>query len=178
MKSNMIRSSSFRKEQEILAREEKERRLAQRRVSKTVIWRGKELRRAENILLRKKGFIPAELEEKRRPLVELQEERKLRSEKIKEELGRADETMAKILAKEIPEMRLDEDKKEIIAAQCLKLPEDASREYKREFEEAKREISDRLKRQPYVPRFDWKEAMTAGFERMLLASASEDQTKR
>ena len=156
------------KEQEMLAKEEAERKLARRRVSKSVIWRQNEQKRAESILLQKKNFIPSELEEKRNPLVLLEQQRKERAKKTKMQLARADEILNKCLTREIPEARFGKVKigGKVNYEGDLNNVKKMCKEYEEDYEKIREELLSKLEKQPYVPRFDWKETMDAGTRRM------------
>lgn len=164
-----------------MAREQAERKLARRRVSKSVIWRQNERRRAEAILLAKKGFVPAELEEKRRPLVLLEEQRRAQAQKIKAELDRADEILKRSLAREIPEARLVGDdcgEDRVGGGEGVAVVDEGVEKTGQELEEdyrrVREEILGKLRSEPYVPRFEWRDAMKAGTRRMRSAGKRRD----
>ncbi|XP_058791953.1 dynein axonemal intermediate chain 3-like [Phymastichus coffea] len=165
----------FLKEQEAQARAEEESKLAKRRVSKTVILRRNERSRAEAILLQKKGFVPAELEEKRKPLVDLEDLRRVQAQKISEDLNRADELLKKSLARKIPEMKIVEDENE--AESVARFVPKSKQDYEQEFKAVKEELTKKIKEQSYFPSFDWKTAMRTGAERMQNAKRRELQDR-
>ncbi|KAJ8682790.1 hypothetical protein QAD02_018582 [Eretmocerus hayati] len=147
------------KEKEIEAREEAERELRQRRVSKSVIWRQNELKRAEKIILAKKGLVPHELEEKRMPLVIEHEKRRARLEQVKEELARADEILEECVMREVPELRHIKDKAKVETEEELKdsrkLLERTKEVCEMEYQRVKDRLIEKLKQKVDEPKFDW-----------------------
>ncbi|XP_016844834.1 WD repeat-containing protein 63-like isoform X2 [Nasonia vitripennis] len=162
----------FLKEQEILARQEAERKLARRRVSKSAIWRQNEEKRAESILLQKKNFVPSELDEKRRPLVELEEQRRTRSRKIREQLSRADKILEKKLVREVPEARqlvepvTTETSENSVEKKDEEKRQMTSEDHEAEYRRMKEEMETKMRTGAYTPSFDWAKAMLAGEKRM------------
>ncbi|KAL7288811.1 hypothetical protein TKK_0016788 [Trichogramma kaykai] len=162
----------FLEEQAELLRREAEEKLAQRRVSKTIIWRQNELKRAEKIIFSKKRLVPQEFEEKCRPLVELEQERNKIKQKTKKYAQQADRIFHNFLAKEMSYSTFDlmnnvgknisKGADDIFVTksddhkQVSKLN---SHEREDEFQKLKIDLLKQLKNEPYKPRFDWHEAM-------------------
>jgi hypothetical protein len=153
-----------------LAEAEAKKKLSERRLSKSLMWRKLEQRRAEVVLLKKRGLVPSVLEEKRRPVTELEKQRKERLWKMTLEMARANETLRKCVAKEIPGLGEGGGKEAIsgAAARGDGTPgkEKSDREYEEEYEKLKAELSGRLSEGLLEPRFDWQEAMESGRRRM------------
>ncbi|KAL2718478.1 dynein axonemal intermediate chain 3-like [Vespula squamosa] len=72
--------------------------------SKETIWRLKEQKRMRSVLLNKKGFVPEELERRKLPLVRLQEEKRLKLQKIEKEINLREKSYEDIVARQIPEI--------------------------------------------------------------------------
>ncbi|KAF7418574.1 hypothetical protein HZH68_001227 [Vespula germanica] len=72
--------------------------------SKETIWKLKEQKRMRSVLLNKKGFVPEELERRKLPLVRLQEEKRLKSQKIEKEVNLRNKFYEDIVARQIPEI--------------------------------------------------------------------------
>ena len=142
------RNVYFSKEQEALARAETESKMANRPVSKTVQWQQKEQKRAERIILRKKGLVPAELEEKRKPMVILTEQRQAINEKTQELVDRSDAILEDYLAKDIPDVKLnaDSNRDEIIDELDVDIPKISRNQREEEYEKLKTELLIKLER--------------------------------
>ncbi|KAI4500589.1 hypothetical protein M0802_004181 [Mischocyttarus mexicanus] len=72
--------------------------------SKETIWKLKEQERMRSVLLKKKGFVPVELERQKLPLVRLKEEKHLKLLKIEKEINIRKEFYQDIVTLQIPEM--------------------------------------------------------------------------
>ncbi|XP_046813828.1 dynein axonemal intermediate chain 3-like [Vespa crabro] len=72
--------------------------------SKETIWKLKEQKRMRDVLLNKKGFVPEELERRKLPLVRLQQEKRLKSQKIEKEVNLCKKSYEDIIALQIPEI--------------------------------------------------------------------------
>lgn len=103
------------REHDSQARIEAEKAWANRRRSPTEVRLTKELERARQVLLKKKGFVPEELERKRRPLVLLEEQKKAIARKTQEKVEMADRILEMRLSRDIPEVSkpksMEKDKK-------------------------------------------------------------------
>lgn len=109
--------------------------------------------------------MPKELEEKRKPLVDLEELRRLQSQKVKDDLLIADELLQKSLVRDVPEMRIIEDKEKKIDGMKIILMKSCE-EYEEEYGKVKEELMMRMKERPYLMNFNWKKAMDAGEKRL------------
>lgn len=72
--------------------------------SKETIWKLKEQKRMSSVLLNKKGLVREELERRKLPLVRLQEEKRLKSQKIEKEVNFREKSYEDIVALQIPEI--------------------------------------------------------------------------
>lgn len=108
--------------------------------------------------------MPEELEEKRRPLVELEEQRQGREQKIRAELAQADVILDKFLSTEVPDFMATEEVEEVV--RDPKLEEILKVDHKAEMEKLREELLREIKDNPYEPKFNWREAMERAVERM------------
>ncbi|XP_015605095.1 WD repeat-containing protein 63-like [Cephus cinctus] len=157
----------FQKEQRELARIEEERRLRNVPMSKAAIWKRADHERMKTVLLKKKNFVPEELEVARRPLVLQQEERIRKLTKAKKECELHEKYFSAAVSLEFP----DQQKRDSITGPVLGKNHEMSlldiREMdKKEFFKIQNEFSSRIKLDSKIPKFDWNFAMREGRERL------------
>ena len=104
-------------------------------------------------------------------MVILTEQRQAINEKTQELVDRSDAILEDYLAKDIPDVKLnaDSNRDEIIDELDVDVPKISRNQREEEYKKLKKELLIKLEKQPYKPRFDWKEAMKAGVRRMRIS---------
>lgn len=123
--------------------------------SKDTIWKMRHQGRMKKVLLKKKRFVPRELEEKRLPLVRLAEERSLKMIKARNEAALRDKYFDNFVSLEFPEYydleekgKSSEEQRETIkAGEIIDV-------YLPEFHKIKDEARKIMGEQPYTPKFN------------------------
>lgn len=135
-----------------LEAEEKMRRMPK---SKDTIWKMRHQGRMKKVLLKKKRFVPRELEEKRLPLVRLAEERNLKMIKARNEAALQNKYFDNFVSLEFSEY-YDLEEKGKSPEEQRKIIKDAEivDVYLQEFHKIKDEARRIMEEQPYVPKFN------------------------
>ncbi|XP_014489253.1 PREDICTED: WD repeat-containing protein 63-like [Dinoponera quadriceps] len=134
---------------------EAEEKMRQMPKSKDTVWKMRQQGRMKKVLLKKKRFVPRELEEKRLPLVRLAEERDRKMIKARNEAALQDKYFDNFVSFEFPEHYDLEGKGGSSEEQReMTKSEEMIGVYLREFRKIKEEAREIMEQRPYVPKFD------------------------
>ncbi|KAL0108112.1 hypothetical protein PUN28_015010 [Cardiocondyla obscurior] len=136
-----------------LEAEEKERKVPR---SKDTLWKLRQQKWMEKVLLKKKRFLPRELEEKRLPLVRLAEERSSKMIKAKNEAATRNKHFDNFVSLKFPEYFDFVEKAEVTEKRRETAKEDEATDVLlQEFYEVRDAMRKTIAKKQHVPKFDW-----------------------
>lgn len=122
--------------------------------SKDTVWKTRQHERMKKVLLKKKRFVPRELEERRLPLVRLAEERNIKMIKARNEAALQNKYFDNFVSLEFPEYYDLEEKIKSSEEQQETMKGEEIVDYLKEFHKIKDEARRIMEEQPYVPKFN------------------------